>query len=146
MRLRFLKPVLILTLVFAAVLAYPLIAWFPETRGAIYAAWTIALVNTVIGMAIIEWTLDKENFVFMAAFFGGMGVRVMLTLMIFAFLLSEGFDDQTLTYMRLTGRPAAQTFFLMGFYFAYLILEIRFLVRVMSRQKGQKARKTTWHY
>ncbi len=134
MRLRFLKPVLILTLVFAAVLAYPLIAWFPETRGAIYAAWTIALVNTVIGMAIIEWTLDKENFVFMAAFFGGMGVRVMLTLMIFAFLLSEGFDDQTLT------------FFLMGFYFAYLILEIRFLVRVMSRQKGQKARKTTWHY
>ena len=134
MSLRFLKPVLILTLVLAAILVYPIIAWFPDTRSAIYAAWGIALVNSLIGMGIIEWTLHKENFVFMAAFFGGMGVRVMMTLMVYAFLLTEKFDAMTLT------------FFMMGLYFLYMILEIRFLVRVMSKQKGQKARRSKQHY
>lgn len=129
MNLRFLKPVLILTLILAAILAYPVIAWFPETRSAIYAAWSIALANALIGMTIIELTLNKENFIFMAAFFGGMGLRIMLTLMVFAFLLSEGLDAKTLT------------FFMLGLYFAYLIQEIHFLVKTMSRQKGQAVYK-----
>ncbi|MGE3800062.1 MAG: hypothetical protein AB7H80_03505 [Candidatus Kapaibacterium sp.] len=125
MSLRFLKPVLILTLILAALLAYPVIAWFPDTRSAIYAAWGIALANSLIGMTIIQFTLDKENFIFMASFFGGMGLRIMITLMVFAFLLSEDFDAKTLT------------FFMLGLYFVYLIQEIHFLVKTMSKQKGQ---------
>lgn len=130
MSLRFLKPVLITTLILAALLAYPVIAWFPETRDAIYAAGSIALINAIIGMGIIEWTLDKENFVFMAAFFGGMGARVMIILLVFAFLLTEGFDALTLT------------FFLFGLYIIYMVIEIHFLVKIMSQHKGQKVRKS----
>ncbi len=124
MRLRFLKPVLILTLILAALMAWPMIAWLTEVRGAVIAAWAMGFGNAVIGMLSIELTLPKSTAVFMASFFGGMAIRVFLILFVFAFLLSEGFDAMTLT------------FFLMGFYFAYVIIEIRYLVRVLSRRRG----------
>lgn len=129
MRLRFLKPVLVLTIVLAALLAYPLSVWLVDVRPAVIAAALIAVANAVIGMVIVELTLDKPNFVFMAAFFGGMGLRVFLILFVFALLLTQGYHAMTLT------------FFLMGFYFAYMIIEIRFVVKVLSRFKGQKAQR-----
>lgn len=124
MRLRFLKPVLILTLILAALLAWPIIEWLSEVRNAVIAAWIMGLGNTVLGMLAIELTLQKSTAVFMASFFGGMGIRVFLILFVFAFLLSEGYDAKTLT------------FFLMGFYFAYVIIEIRYLVRALSQRRG----------
>lgn len=127
MRLGFLKPVVLLTLVLVALLAYPIYAWLWDSFDAILAAWIIVLVNTVIGLLIIELTLNKDNFIFMAAFFGGMGIRVFLTLMALALLLSSGYDGMVLT------------FFLMGLYFTYLVVEIRYLISVLSRYKGQKA-------
>ena len=106
-----------------------MIAWFGETRSAVYAGAILAFVNAVIGMGIIEWTIDKENFVFMSAFFGGMAVRIMITLMVFAFMLTEGYHAQTLTFS------------LLGFYLVFLVQEIVFLVKVLSHHKGyQKAR------
>ena len=124
MRFRFPKPVLILAGILAALLAYPVIAWFDDTRSAIYAAGAMAFINAVVGLWIIEWSIDKENFVFMAAYFGGMGARVLIMLLVFAYLLTEEFDPQTLT------------FFLLGFYFVFLIQEIVFLVKVMSKHVG----------
>jgi hypothetical protein len=123
MRLRFLKPVLTLTLILAALLAWPIIDWFSEVWNAVIAAWAIGLGNTLLGMLAIEVTLQKSTAVFMAVFFGGMGIRVFLILLVFAFLLSEGFDAMTLT------------FFLMGFYFAYVVIEVRYLVRVLSKRR-----------
>lgn len=127
MRLRFLKPVLILTIVLAVLLAYPLTAWLADVRASVIAAAVMALANTVIGMFIIELTLDKPNFIFMASFFGGMGLRIFLILFVFALLLTQGFHAMSLT------------FFLMGFYFAYMAIEIRYLIKVMSRLKGRRA-------
>ena len=128
MRLRFLKPVLILTIVLVVLLAYPLYAWLVETRGAVFAAWGMGLGNAVLGMLAIELALGKDTAVFMAAFFGGMALRVFLILFVFALLLSEGFHAMTLT------------FFLMGFYFTYVIIEIRYLVKVLSASRGGVSR------
>ena len=124
MRLRFLKPVLILTIALAILLAYPLYEWLAETRGSVIAAWAMGFGNALLGMLAIELTLDRDSAIFMIAFFGGMMIRVFLILFIFALLLSEGFDAMTLT------------FFLMGFYFAYVAVEIRYLVQVLSRKRG----------
>ncbi len=124
MRLQFLKPVLYLTIAFAILLAYPLIAWLDESQGAVLAAWGMGFGNGVIGLLTIQLTLNKDTAVFMSAFFGGMAVRVFLILLVFAFLLSEGFDAMTLT------------FFLMGFYFSYVVIEIRYLVTALSRKRG----------
>lgn len=128
MRLRFLKPVLILTIILAALLIYPMSVWLVDVRPAVIAAGIIAFVNAIIGMVIIELTLDKPNFVFMAAFFGGMGLRIFLILFAFALLLTQEYHAMTLT------------FFLMGFYFTYMVIEIRFVIKVLSRYKGQKAK------
>lgn len=124
MRLRFVKPVLILTLILALLLAWPLIAWFEETRDAVFAAWGMGLGNALLGLVSIELTLQRDNAVFMASFFGGMAIRIFLVLFTFAFFLMEGYDAMTLT------------FFLMGFYFAYMVLEIRYVVRVLSKRRG----------
>lgn len=129
MRLRFLKPVLILSIILAALLAYPLSVWLVDVRPAVIAAAIMALANAIIGMVIIELTLDKPNFVFMAAFFGGMGLRIFLILFVFAFLLTQNYHAMTLT------------FFLMGFYFAFMVIEIRFMVKVLSRHKGQRVQR-----
>ena len=62
----------------------------------------------------------------MAAFFGGMAVRVFLILFVFALLLTQGFHAMTLT------------FFLMGCYFAYMGIEIHYLIKVLSLQRAQR--------
>ena len=124
MRIRFLKPVLILTLVLGLLAAYPLYEWLADVRGAFLAGWVIGLVNTILGIAIIEIALERDNAIFMASFFGGMAVRVFMILLVFAFLLTEDFDAMTLTFS------------MMGFYFAYVIIEIRYLVTALSKKKG----------
>lgn len=126
MRIRFLKPVLILTLILGLLAAYPLYDWLADVRSAFIAGWVIGMVNTVLGMLVIALTLDGDNAIFMASFFGGMAVRVFLILLTFAFLLSEGFDAMTLTFS------------MMGFYFSYVVIEIKFIVTSLSRQKGKR--------
>lgn len=128
MRLKFLKPLLILTGILAVLLAWPLSTWLVETRSAVFAAGAVAFCNTLLGLIIIELTIDKSNVVFMAAFFGGMGIRVFLVLFAFALLVSMGFHAMTLT------------FFLMGLYFAYLSIEIYYLVQEISRYKQKNGK------
>ncbi len=128
MRLKFLKPLLILTVILAALLAWPLSAGLVEARTAVYAAAAIAFGNTLIGLFIIEIAIDKPNAVFMVAFFGGMAIRIFLILAVFAILLSQGVDKMTLT------------FFLMGFYFAYLGIEIFYLIKGLSRLKQKNGK------
>ena len=124
MRLRFLKPVLLLTVVIGLLLAWPLYAWLGDIRVEVFAAWAIGCGNAIIGLLIIEWTLEKESTTFMAAFFGGMAIRVVLTLGIYALLLRAGFD------------PRGLTFFMMGLYFVYVVVEIRYMIAVLSRQSA----------
>ena len=127
MNLRFLKPVLILTVIVVAIAVWPLATFLSEFRSEAVAAGVIAVTNTVLGLLIIELTIDKPNFIFMSAFFGGMAVRVFLVLFVFALLLWQGFDGLTLT------------FFMMGLYFMYLTIEIRYLVRVLNKSKRYKS-------
>lgn len=128
MRLRFLKPILILTLILAALLAWPLIAWLEQIRTEVFAAWGVGLGNAVIGLLIIELTLLKDSTTFMAAYFGGMAIRIVLTLALYALMLTNGFD------------PKGLTFFMMGFYFVYVVIEIRFMISVLSQQKAGSQR------
>jgi hypothetical protein len=127
MRFRFLRSIAILTGILVVLLAYPVYAWLPDKLNVILAAWAIAFVNILIGLIIVELTYKKANGVFMAAFFGGMAVRAGMTLVVYAILLSLDFDSMVLT------------FFMMGFYFAYMILEIRFLIKVLSAHRGYKS-------
>ncbi len=128
MRIRFLKPVLTLTLILGLLVAYPLYDWLADVRGAFIAGWVIGMVNTILGILVIELTIDRDNAIFMASFFGGMAVRVFMILLVFAFLLTEEFDAMTLTFS------------MMGFYFAYVVIEIRFLVTALSQQRGKRIR------
>lgn len=127
MRFRFLRSIAILTGVLILLLAYPVYAWLPDKLTVILAAWAIAFVNILLGLVIVELTYKKANGVFMASFFGGMAVRVGMTLIVYAILLSLDYDAMVLT------------FFLMGFYFAYMILEIRFLIKVLSAHRGYRS-------
>ena len=128
MRLRFLKSTLIVTLILAALLAYPLSTWLIDVRSAVIAAGVMALINTVGGLLVIELTFDKPNFIFMAAFFGGMAVRGFFTLFVFALLLTQGFHSMALTFS------------LLGFYIVYMTLEIRYLLKV-SKSKKYRGRR-----
>lgn len=123
MRLRFLRTALIISLTLGVVLAYPLHAWArPEVIRAVVASGIIAVVNIILGGLTLEYAIDKENRRFMAAVFGGMGVRMGLILVAVTLLLINGYHALALSLS------------LMGFYVVFMIAEITYVVRELSRR------------
>lgn len=124
MRFKFFKQALVITLVLAALLVYPLMAWMaPEVQRAFIAAGIIALVNVLAGVAIIEFAIDKPNGVFLASVFGGMALRMIGILATFTLLVLNGYDRMALTFA------------LMGFYLIFMIAEFIYIMREMTRRK-----------
>jgi hypothetical protein len=131
MRFRFLRSVLVLSIVAVGILAYPTIAWAtPEVTRSIVAAGVIALANVVIGLVVLEWGIDKANGPFMYAVFGGMGVRMGMILVTLTVLLLSGYHALSLALS------------LMGFYVMYTVIEIVYMVQELNqRPTGRSARR-----
>jgi hypothetical protein len=128
MRFRFLRSVLVVTLVAAGVLAYPTIAWAsPEVVRSIVASGIIALVNVVLGLIVLEWGIDKPNGAFMYSVFGGMGVRMGLILVTLTVLLLNSYHALSLALS------------LMGFYVLYSIIEIVYTLRELNRRPARRS-------
>lgn len=123
MRFKFCKSVLLLATVMALLLAYPLYAWSSaEVIRAVVASGVIALVNIIVGCITLDYTIDKSNQTFMIGVFGGMGIRMGLILLAVAILLLNGYHALSLTLS------------LMGFYVAFMIAEIIYATRELSRR------------
>lgn len=123
MRFRFLRTILVMTIVVTLALIYPMYAWAtPEVARAVLASGIIAFSNLILGYFSIELTIDKSTGVFMAAVFGGMGVRIMLILAAFAVLIMKGFH------------PTALVMSLMAFYVASMIAELTYVMRDLGRR------------
>jgi hypothetical protein len=127
MRFRFLRSVLVLTLVAAAIVAYPTIAWAtPEVVRSIVAAAIIAIVNVLIGLVALEWAIDKDHAPFMYAVFGGMGVRMGMILLALTVLLLDGYHALSLALA------------LMGFYIVYTIAEIVYVLQELDKRPSRR--------
>ena len=127
MRFRFLKSVLLLTVVVAGALAYPTSVWAtPEVADSIVAAGLIALVNVVVGCLVLEWGIDKAHGPFMYAVFGGMGIRMGLILAALTILLVSGYHALSLALA------------LMGFYIMYTIIEIVYVLKELNRRPSPR--------
>ena len=116
----------------ALLLAYPLYAWSSaEVIRAVVASGIIAFLNIIIGCIALEYTIDKSNKIFMIGVFGGMGIRMGLILVAVAILLINGYHALSLSLS------------LMGFYVAFMIAEILYATRELSRRspKGRPARQ-----
>jgi hypothetical protein len=125
MRFQFFKTVLLLSLLLAVLLAWPLYAWTsPAVLKAILAAAAISICNTIIGTLTIEYGFDKSNKVFMFAVFGGMQVRMILILVALTILLLNKYHALALALS------------LMGFYAVFLTAEIIYVSREMGRRKA----------
>jgi len=123
MRLRFLRTALFISLTLGVVLAYPLYTWAnAEVIRAVVASGIIAVVNIIIGGITLEYAIDKNNSRFMTAVFGGMGVRMGLILIAVTILLINGYHALALSLS------------LMGFYVVFMIAEITYAVRELSRR------------
>ncbi len=123
MRFKFCKSVFLLATVMALLLAYPLYAWASaEVARAIIAAGIIAFANIIIGCITLDYSIDKSNSVFMIAVFGGMGVRMGLILVAMALLLINGYHGLALSLA------------LMGFYVVFMIAEIMYATRDLSKR------------
>lgn len=128
MRFRFLRSVLVLTIVSAGLLAYPMVAWAtPEVVRSIVASGIIALANVLIGLIALEWAIDKPNAPFMYVVFGGMGVRMGLILVALTVLLVSDYHALSLALS------------LMGFYVLFTIAEIVYVTQELSRRPSQRA-------
>lgn len=127
MRFRFLRSILLMTLAAAALAAWPTIAWAtPEVARSIVASGVIALANIVIGCLVLEWGIDREHGPFMYAVFGGMGVRMGLILVALTVLLLDGYHALSLALS------------LMGFYIAYTVVEIVYVLRELNRRPARR--------
>ena len=128
MRFRFLRSVLVLTVVVAGAMAYPTIAWAtPEVVDSIVASAIIAIVTLTIGLVALEWAIDKANAPFMYVVFGGMGVRMGLILVALTVLLLNGYHALSLALS------------LMGFYVVYTIAEIVYVLRELDKRPSRRS-------
>ncbi len=124
MRFKFFRQALLISLVSAVLLAYPLYAWASaEVLKAVLAAGVIALVNVIVGAAIIEYAIDKPNGVFLGSVFGGMAMRMVAILITFAILVTNGYDRMALTFA------------LMSFYLIFMIAEFIYITRELTRRR-----------
>ncbi len=124
MRFSFLRSILVISALLAAVIYYPLSVWLtPDHLGTVIASGLIAFGNIVIGMVTLELFMEKPHSPFMIAVFGGMGIRMMLILAAFGVLLSYDHDSVVLALS------------LMGFYIVYMIAEIVYVMKVLGGRK-----------
>jgi hypothetical protein len=96
---------------------------FPVTE--VLTAWTISIINFVIGVKIFLFSLDKPNKRFMVFSLGSMIIRLFI-IVILVMVLIVVFKFQK-NYFILS---------LLGFYFLYLIFEIYLLNKITNKSKG----------
>jgi len=126
MRFQFCKTILLLAAALVLVLAYPVHAWAgAEIVRAVVASGIIALANIIIGCITLDLAIDKRNTVFMAAVFGGMGIRMGLILVAMTILLLNGYHALALSLS------------LMGFYIVFMIAEIVYAARELGRRNAK---------
>lgn len=132
MRFSFLRNILFISAVLALALVYPVSGWLrPEDLRAVIASGIISLVNILLGWASLEYAIDKPNSRFMVAVFGGMGVRMMLILIAFSILLVNGYQSVALALS------------LMAFYVMFMIAEIVYVMKELSRRKVATQKRST---
>ena len=128
---RFLKEILLVTLLMALVLAYPATAWMNDhQQSALLASAIMAFANIVLGYIILVYAIDKPHAPLMIAVFGGMGVRMALILVVLAMLLVDGYDPLTLSLS------------FMGFYVVFMVTEIRMVLSEMGTRGKRPAAST----
>lgn len=124
MRSQLFRVILLIATVLAVVVVLPVRASAsPAVYQAIVAAGIIAGIYMVLALAGFEFGLDKTHKVFMTTVFGGMGVRLVLTLITLTILLVDGYH------------PLALALSLMFFYTIALVIEVTYAVRVLARRK-----------
>jgi len=124
MKFLFLRNILLITLLFGIVLVYPIYGWAtPEVFEGIIAAGIVAFANVLIGYLMMEYALDKPNQQFLSLVFGGMAIRLLGTMVVLFFLFMAKYHQLSLALA------------LMVFYVVYMVAEIIYITRVMSRRK-----------
>jgi hypothetical protein len=128
---RFLKTLLVVTVVLAVLLAYPVTAWMSDhQQHAVYASGIMAFANVILGYFILAYGIDKPTSLFMISVFGGMGVRMALILGALAILLVNKYH------------PLVLSLSFMGFYVIFMIVDIQLVLSEMrTRKKREQAGK-----
>jgi hypothetical protein len=122
--LSFPRHVAVTFIVVAGVSSYPLFVYAStEVAKACIAGAVISLANVFAGYAAIEYSIDKSYSVFLRAVLGGTGIRMLAMLCaILALIKVFRFDAVALVVS------------LMVFYTLFLILEVMFIQKKMSKK------------
>jgi hypothetical protein len=91
---------------------------------AVFLAWILVFVNTVIGYLLFEYAFEKESAVFTKIVFGGVAARLLVLMLAVAVVLFRKMVDID-----------QFVFSLFAFYCSYVILEI------LGYQKKNKQKK-----
>ncbi|NTV98917.1 MAG: hypothetical protein HGA70_07125 [Chlorobiaceae bacterium] len=91
---------------------------------AVFLAWMLVFVNTVVGYLLFEYAFEKESAVFTKIVFGGVAVRLLILMLAVAVVL-----------LRKMVNIDQFVFSLFAFYCSYVILEI------LGYQKKNKQKK-----
>jgi hypothetical protein len=124
---RFPRQVCTTLVIIGGLAAYPLIRF--GNGDIIIAAGVgacLSTVNVLLGFLTVEFAFEKSYTTFLKAVLGGMGIRMVLMLGALAALI-----------MVAQLHALALTISMLGFYLAYLVLEILFLQRRVL-QKGDR--------
>lgn len=119
------KRVLITLGIIVAVGIYPLISFAPpEVIAGVVAGCIISILNVLLGYIAIEYSFEKSNNTFLKAVLGGMGVRLVGTL-VAVLVLIEVYNYHIVSLVSS----------LLIFYFIFMLYEILFYNKKLSVRK-----------
>jgi len=125
MRFKFLKTILILTVLIALLMAWPLHAWIsPEVARSVIVSGIISVCNVTLGVLALEYAFDKPTSLFMSIVFGSMALRSVVVIAVLFVLLLVG--DYHRTSLGLS---------LMAFHVVFMTAEIIYILRDFSRRR-----------
>ena len=111
-------------LIVAGISSYPLLVYASaDVAKACFAGAVISLANVFAGYAAIEYSIDKSYTIFLRAVLGGTGVRMAAMLCAILVLIKVfGFNAVALVVS------------LMTLYILFLVLEVMFIQRKMTKK------------
>lgn len=119
------KRILITLAVIVTIAIYPLIKFgTPEIIAGIVAGCIISIFNVLLGYFSIEYAIDKSNNTFLKAVLGGMGIRLIASL-VAVLILIQVYEYHILSLVTS----------LLIFYFIFMLYEIMFFNKKLSLKK-----------
>ena len=91
----FIKKIFFSTVIIVLIGIFPFLSWGKEYGFELFCAFSISLINAIVGYYLVVISINKSNVVFYKFVYGGMLIRMIVVFGFSVYMISNNFVLQT---------------------------------------------------